>query len=102
VVYPWAVECAALHAAGWRSAFSNAEALSVLLAARAGHQVIGLLLVKQYTPVHGWRGVRRWLPLASRLAGSTSPPEGSTRDNGGSRQVSCIGANYSAIESPIV
>ncbi|HEY3882188.1 MAG TPA: hypothetical protein VGM12_26665 [Trebonia sp.] len=40
VVYPWAVECAALHAAGWRSAFSNAEALSVLLAARAGHHVV--------------------------------------------------------------
>jgi hypothetical protein len=37
VVYPWAVECAALPAAGWRSAFSNAEALSVLLAIRAGH-----------------------------------------------------------------
>jgi hypothetical protein len=40
VVYPWAVECAALHAAEWRSAFSNAEALSVLLAARAGHHAV--------------------------------------------------------------
>ena len=40
VVYPWVVECAALHAAGWRPAFSNAEALSVLLAGRAGHHAV--------------------------------------------------------------
>ena len=40
VVYPWVVECAALHAAGWQPAFSNAEALSVLLAARAGHHAV--------------------------------------------------------------
>jgi nucleoside-diphosphate-sugar epimerase len=40
VVYPWAVECTALHAAGWQPAFSNAEALSVLLAARAGHHAV--------------------------------------------------------------
>jgi hypothetical protein len=32
VVYPWVVECAALPAAGWRPAFSNADALSMLLA----------------------------------------------------------------------
>jgi nucleoside-diphosphate-sugar epimerase len=41
-VYPWVVDCAALRAAGWRPAYSNAEALSVLLAARAGrHAVAG-------------------------------------------------------------
>ena len=40
VVYPWVVECAALHAAGWQPAFSNAEALSVLLAARGGHHAV--------------------------------------------------------------
>jgi nucleoside-diphosphate-sugar epimerase len=40
MVYPWVVDCAALHAVGWRPAFSNAEALSVLLAARAGHHAV--------------------------------------------------------------
>jgi nucleoside-diphosphate-sugar epimerase len=40
VVYPWAVDCAALHGVGWRPAFTNAQALSVLLAARAGHHAL--------------------------------------------------------------
>jgi len=40
VVYPWVVECTALHAAGWRPSFSNSEALSALLAARAGHHAV--------------------------------------------------------------
>jgi nucleoside-diphosphate-sugar epimerase len=40
VAYPWVVECTALHAAGWRPAFSNAEALAVLLATRAGHHAV--------------------------------------------------------------
>jgi nucleoside-diphosphate-sugar epimerase len=40
VTYPWAVDCAALRAAGWRPSFSNTEALSVLLAARAGHHAV--------------------------------------------------------------
>jgi nucleoside-diphosphate-sugar epimerase len=40
VVYPWVVECTALHAAGWQPAVSNAEALSVLLAGRAGHHAV--------------------------------------------------------------
>ena len=39
-VYPWVVDCAALRAAGWRPAFSNAEALAVLLAQRAGHHAV--------------------------------------------------------------
>jgi len=39
-VYPWAVDCAALRLAGWRPSFSNAEALSVLLAGRAGHHAV--------------------------------------------------------------
>jgi len=42
MVYPWVVDCAALQAVGWRPAFSNTEALSVLLGARAGrHAVVG-------------------------------------------------------------
>ena len=40
VVYPWVVDCASLRAAGWQPAFSNAEALAVLLAARAGHHAV--------------------------------------------------------------
>ena len=40
VVYPWVVDCAALRAAGWRPSYSNAEALSVLLTARAGHHAV--------------------------------------------------------------
>jgi nucleoside-diphosphate-sugar epimerase len=40
VTYPWVVDCAALRAAGWRPTFSNAEALAVLLAARAGHHAV--------------------------------------------------------------
>jgi nucleoside-diphosphate-sugar epimerase len=39
-VYPWVVDCAALRAAGWRPAFSNTEALAVLLAQRAGHHAV--------------------------------------------------------------
>jgi nucleoside-diphosphate-sugar epimerase len=39
-VYPWVVDCAALRAAGWRPAFSNAEVLAVLLAQRAGHHAV--------------------------------------------------------------
>jgi nucleoside-diphosphate-sugar epimerase len=40
VVYPWVVDCAALRTAGWQPAHTNAEALSVLLAARAGHHAV--------------------------------------------------------------
>jgi nucleoside-diphosphate-sugar epimerase len=40
VVYPWVVDCAALRAAGWRPSYDNAEALSVLLTARAGHHAV--------------------------------------------------------------
>jgi nucleoside-diphosphate-sugar epimerase len=40
VVYPWVVDCAALRAAGWQPAHTNAEALSLLLAARAGHHAV--------------------------------------------------------------
>jgi hypothetical protein len=40
VVYPWVVQCTALHAVGWQPSFSNTEALSVLLAARAGHHAV--------------------------------------------------------------
>ena len=40
VVYPWVVDCAALRSAGWRPSFSNAEALAVLLAGRAGHHAV--------------------------------------------------------------
>ena len=40
VVYPWVVDGAALRAAGWRPSFSNTEALSVLLADRAGHHAV--------------------------------------------------------------
>ncbi len=48
VVYPWVVDCAALRAAGWRPTFSNTEALSVLLADRAGHHaVVGRRLARK-------------------------------------------------------
>jgi nucleoside-diphosphate-sugar epimerase len=48
VVYPWVVDCAALRAAGWRPSVSNAEALSVLLAARGGHHaVVGRRLARK-------------------------------------------------------
>ena len=40
MVYPWVVDCAALRAAGWRPSYDNASALSVLLAARAGHHAV--------------------------------------------------------------
>jgi nucleoside-diphosphate-sugar epimerase len=40
VVYPWVVDCQALHEAGWQPAVSNAEALEVLLRQRAGHHAV--------------------------------------------------------------
>ena len=40
MVYPWVVDCAALRAAGWQPSYDNASALSVLLAARAGHHAV--------------------------------------------------------------
>ena len=40
VVYPWVVDCAALREAGWQPSFTNAEALGVLLAQRAGHHAV--------------------------------------------------------------
>jgi nucleoside-diphosphate-sugar epimerase len=40
VVYPWAVDCAALRAAAWQPSYSNTEALAQLLAARAGHHAV--------------------------------------------------------------
>jgi nucleoside-diphosphate-sugar epimerase len=40
VVYPWVVDCAALRAAGWQPSYGNSEALSLLLAARAGHRAV--------------------------------------------------------------
>src|SRR6201996_7847678 len=40
VVYPWVVDCTALHAVGWRPSFSNTEALAVLLAERADHTAV--------------------------------------------------------------
>ena len=48
VVYPWVVDCAALRAAGWHPSVSNAEALTVLLAARGGHHaVVGRRLARK-------------------------------------------------------
>jgi nucleoside-diphosphate-sugar epimerase len=48
VVYPWVVDCAALHAVGWQPSFSNTEALAVLLAERAGHHaVVGRRLARK-------------------------------------------------------
>ncbi|HXT91001.1 MAG TPA: NAD-dependent epimerase/dehydratase family protein [Trebonia sp.] len=48
VVYPWVVDCATLRAAGWAPSFSNTEALSVLLADRAGHHaVVGRRLARK-------------------------------------------------------
>jgi nucleoside-diphosphate-sugar epimerase len=40
VVYPWVVDCAALRTAGWQPGYGNAEALSLLLAARGGHRAV--------------------------------------------------------------
>jgi nucleoside-diphosphate-sugar epimerase len=39
-VYPWAVECAALRAAGWRPRYDNAAALAELLEAADGHRAV--------------------------------------------------------------
>jgi nucleoside-diphosphate-sugar epimerase len=48
VVYPWVVDCATLRAAGWQPSVSNAEALTVLLAARGGHHaVVGRRLARK-------------------------------------------------------
>ena len=48
VVYPWVVDCATLRAAGWRPAFGNAEALTILLAQRAGrHAVAGRRIARK-------------------------------------------------------
>ncbi len=48
VVYPWVVDCAALHAAGWQPAYDNETALAVLLAQRAGrHAVAGRRLARK-------------------------------------------------------
>jgi nucleoside-diphosphate-sugar epimerase len=42
VVYPWAVECTALHAVGWKPAWTNEAALRQLLELREGrHAVVG-------------------------------------------------------------
>jgi nucleoside-diphosphate-sugar epimerase len=40
VVYPWVVDCASLRGAGWVPSYTNAEALSLLLAARSGHHAV--------------------------------------------------------------
>jgi nucleoside-diphosphate-sugar epimerase len=48
VVYPWAVDCAALRAAGWRPRFDNAEALRILLDERKGrHAVAGRRIARK-------------------------------------------------------
>ncbi len=39
-VYPWVVDCATLRAAGWRPAYQNEAALSVLLGQRVGHHAV--------------------------------------------------------------
>jgi nucleoside-diphosphate-sugar epimerase len=42
VVYPWVVDCATLHAAGWRPRYDNESALTALLEERTGrHAVVG-------------------------------------------------------------
>ncbi len=40
VVYPWVVDCATLREAGWKPAFDNEAALSVLLEQRGGHHAV--------------------------------------------------------------
>jgi nucleoside-diphosphate-sugar epimerase len=40
VVYPWVVDCKALHEAGWQPGYDNAMALEVLLGQRAGHHAV--------------------------------------------------------------
>jgi nucleoside-diphosphate-sugar epimerase len=48
VVYPWAVDCAALREAGWRPQYDNAAALRVLLDQRAGrHAVAGRRIARK-------------------------------------------------------
>ena len=61
VVYPWVVDCAALRAAGWRPSYGNAEALSVLLASRAGHHAVA-----------GRRITRKEVLTAAGAAGATA------------------------------
>ncbi|MGE5137145.1 MAG: NAD-dependent epimerase/dehydratase family protein [Gemmatimonadota bacterium] len=38
LVYPWVVDCATLREAGWRPAYSNEDALRLLLEQRASHR----------------------------------------------------------------
>ena len=40
VVYPWVVDCEALHEAGWSPSYDNARALEALLEQRAGHHAV--------------------------------------------------------------
>ena len=40
VVYPWVVDCLALHDAGWLPTYDNVTALEVLLEQRAGHHAV--------------------------------------------------------------
>ena len=39
-VYPWVVECAALHGAGWRPSYDNTTALAELVAAAGEHRAV--------------------------------------------------------------
>jgi len=63
VVYPWVVDCAALRAAGWHPSVTNAEALTVLLAARGGHHAVAGLFKE---PGHA-------LPQQDRVLGEHYP-----------------------------
>jgi len=48
VLYPWVVDCAALHEAGWRPAFGNADALRLLIDQRKGrHAVAGRRIARK-------------------------------------------------------
>jgi len=48
VVYPWAVDCVTLREADWQPAYTNADALAVLLELRAGrHAVAGRRIARK-------------------------------------------------------
>ncbi len=56
VVYPWVVDCKTLREAGWRPTVTNAEALQVLLAQRAGHHAVASAPGQEGRDDHGGRG----------------------------------------------
>ena len=74
VVYPWVVDCNALRDAGWRPTVTNAEALQVLLAQRAGHHAVASAPGEEGRDDHGGRSHgRRHRDRGHRPPGAQAP-----------------------------